>query len=722
MGNSSLKLLAIDGNRDNLMSLKALVAGILPHSKVLTALNGPEGIELASAEDPDVILLDIVISEMDVFELCRRLKGDEKLRHIPVVFLTALKTDRKRRIMALEAGAEGFLAIPFDETEFTAQIRAMAKVKEANVLKRQKQVSLAALVVERTSELEQELARRRGVEAELREANKRLQLSQNAALNLLGELKEEIDARKKGEEALRESESRMRSIFRVAPTGIGVVCDRVLVDVNSRVCEMTGYAREELVGKCAALLYATPEEFTQAGSEKYRQISEKGTGSVETIWKQKDGTLINIILSSTPIDCSDHAKGVIFTALDITARKRAEAEREKLQAQLIQSQKMEVVGQLAGGVAHDFNNILTAIIGFGHLLMMKSAEDDPRRHYAEEIISSCEKAASIIRRLLAFCRQDISEKNRLDLNKLVATSKKMLSRLIGEDLEFRFTPCAEELPVVADPVQIEQVLMNLATNARDAMPGGGAFSISTSLLRMEEEFVAMHGFGRPGNYAVITVSDTGTGMNPDTRQRIFEPLFTTKEVGRGTGLGLSVVYGILQRHDGYVRVYSDMGTGTTFHVYLPLARCWEKSLESAPSMSSEGGLETILVAEDNRELLDVIQLTLNAWGYTVIATQNGEEAIAKFCESPKSIDLLLLDIIMPKKSGIDVLDATRSLRPDVKVIFMSGYSADFIKERGLMKSQYAYVSKPVSPSALLRSIREVLDQNSEDSSPSPDVW
>jgi len=474
---------------------------------------------------------------------------------------------------------------------------------------------------------------------------------------------------------------------------------------------MTGYAREELVGRSAEILYSTSEEFAYVGSEKYRQISERGTGSVETTWKKKDGTIINIILSSTPIDSTDHAKGIIFTALDITERKRSEAEREKLQAQLIQSQKMEVVGQLAGGVAHDFNNILTAIIGFGHLLMMKSAEDDPRRHYAEEIISSCEKAASIIRRMLAFCRQDISEKSRLNLNDLITTSQKMLSRLIGEDLEFQFKPCAEELPVVADPVQIEQVLMNLATNARDAMPVGGVFSIGTSLLQMDEGFVAMHGFGVPGDYAVITVTDTGVGMNPDTRRRIFEPFFTTKEVGRGTGLGLSVVYGILQRHDGYVKVYSDMGMGTTFQVYLPLARCREKSLQAAPYRISEGGLETILVAEDNRELLDVIQLTLNAWGYTVIATANGEEAVEKFRESAEKIDLLLLDIIMPKKSGIDVLDEARSLRPEIKVLFMSGYSADFIKDRGLMKSQYAYVSKPVSPNALLRSIREVLDQN-----------
>jgi len=719
MESSSLKLLAIDDNRDNLTSLKAVVADILPQAKVLTALTGPAGIDLAIAEDPDVILLDIVMPGMDGFEVCRRLKGDESLWHIPVVFLTALKTDRKSRIMALEAGAEGFLAKPLDETELMAQIRAMSKIKEANVIKRQEQERLAALVGERTSELEQELARRRGMEDELREANKRLQLSQNATLNLLGELKEEIEARKKGEEALRESERRMRSIFRVAPTGIGVVSNRVLLDVNSRVCEMTGYTREELVDKSAEMFYPSQDEFNHVGSEKYRQIADKGTGTLETLWKKKDGTIINIILSSTPIDSDDLSKGVIFTALDITSRKQAEEEREKLHAQLIQSQKMEVVGQLAGGVAHDFNNILTAIIGFGHLLMMKSEEGDPRRHYAEEIISSCEKAASITRRLLAFCRQDISEKSRLNLNDLIATSQKMLSRLIGDDLEFHFKPCAEELPVVADPVQIEQVLMNLATNARDAMPGGGVFSIETSLLRVDEGFVAMHGFGTPGDYAVITVTDTGTGMNLDTRQRIFEPFFTTKEVGRGTGLGLSVVYGILQRHDGHVRVYSDMGMGTTFQVYLPMARCWEKVLQAAPYKNSEGGLETILVAEDNRELLDVIQLTLSAWGYTVIATKNGEEAVAKFRESAESIDLLLLDIIMPKKSGIDVLDESRSLRPDIKVLFMSGYPADFIKDRGLMKSEYAYVSKPVSPNALLRSIREVLDHAPKGSFLSP---
>ncbi len=712
MQTSSLKLLAIDDNRDNLTALKAVVADMLPQSIVLTVLNGSEGIDMAIAEDPDVILLDIVMPHMDGFEVCRRLKGDARLWHIPVVFLTALKTDRKSRIMALDVGAEGFLTKPLDETELMAQIRAMAKIKEANVMKRQEQDRLAALVAERTSELEQELVRRRGMEDELREANKRLQLSQNAALNLLGELKEEVEARKKGEESLRESEKRMRSIFRVAPTGIGVVCDRVFLDVNARVCEMTGYAREELVGKSAEILYPSQEEFLRVGSVKYSQIADKGTGVLETVWKKKDGQLVNIILSSTPIDSSDHSKGIIFTALDITERKRAEEEREKLQAQLVQSQKMEVVGQLAGGVAHDFNNILTAIIGFGHLLIMKSEEGDPRRRYAEEIVSSCEKAASITRRLLAFCRQDISEKSRLNLNELIAKLQKMLPRLIGEDLEFQFKPCAEELPVVADPVQIEQVLMNLATNARDAMPGGGIFSIETSLLRMDEGFVAMHGFGTPGDYAVITVSDTGVGMNPNTRQRIFEPFFTTKEVGKGTGLGLSVVYGILERHEGHVRVYSDMGMGTTFQVYLPLARCWEKSLQVAPYIASEGGLETILVAEDNRELLDVIQLTLSAWGYTVIATKNGEEAVAKFHESAASIDLLLLDIIMPKKSGIDVLDEARSLRPDIKVLFMSGYPADFIKDRGLMKSEYAYVSKPVSPNALLRSIREALDHNS----------
>jgi PAS domain S-box-containing protein len=706
---SSLKLLAIDDNRDNLTSLKAVVADVLPQAKVLTALNGPEGIALAIAEDPDVILLDIVLPGMDGFEVCRRLKGNELLWHIPVVFLTALKTDRKIRIMALEVGAEGFLAKPLDETELTAQIRAMAKIKEASKLKREEKDRLAALVAERTSELEQELARRRHVEEELREANSKLQLSQTATLDLLGELQDEIEARKNGEEALRESERRMRSIFRVAPTGIGILSNRVLLDVNARVCEMTGYAREELIGKSAEIFYATQEEFNRVGTEKYSQIAERGTGTLETLWKKKDGTLINIILSSTPIVSKDLSKGVIFTALDITARKQAEEEREKLHAQLIQSQKMEVVGQLAGGVAHDFNNILTAIIGFGHLLVMKSEVNDPRWHYAKEIISSCEKAASITRRLLTFCRQDISEKSHLNLNELIASLQKMLCRLIGEDLEFHFKPSAEKLPVIADPVQIEQVLMNLATNARDAMPGGGLFSIETALLPVDEEFVAMHGFGTPGDYAVITVSDTGTGISQETRQRIFEPFFTTKEVGRGTGLGLSVVYGILQRHEGYVRVYSDVGMGTTFQVYLPLERYREKASHVVPYKASEGGFETILVAEDNRELLDVIQLTLSAWGYTVIATRNGEEAVAKFRESAENIDLLLLDIIMPKKNGMDVLDETRSLRPDIKVLFMSGYPADIIKDRGQMKGEYAYISKPITPNALLRSVREVLD-------------
>lgn len=711
MQTCSLKLLAINDNRDDLTSLKAMVADIISFATVLTALNGPEGIDLAIAEDPDVILLDIVTPAMDGFEVCRRLKTHTSLRHIPVIFLTALETDRKNRILALEAGAEGFLTKPLDETELTAQIRAMAKIKEANDLKRLEKERLAALVAVRTDELEQELTRRRKVEGELRETNKRLQLSQTATLGLLGDLRDEIEARKKSEEALRESERRIWSIFRVAPTGIGVISSRVLLEVNGRVCEMTGYAREELIGKSAEILYASREDFDWVGAEKYSQIAAKGTGAVETRWKKKDGTILDIILSSTPIDLNDLSKGVIFTALDITERKRAEDEREKLQAQLIQSQKMEAVGQLAGGVAHDFNNILTAIIGFGHLLIMKSERNDPRRHYAEEIVASCEKAAAITRRLLAFCRQDISEKTRLNLNDLIGSSRKMLSRLIGEDVETRFTPCEEELIMVADPVQIEQVLMNLATNARDAMPEGGLFSIETSFLRLDEEFVAMHGFGTPGDYAVIVISDTGVGMDPDTRQRIFEPFFTTKEVGRGTGLGLSVVYGILQRHDGHVRVYSDQGMGTTFQLYLPLSRCRESSLKVSSFTTAEGGSETILLAEDNPELREVIDLTLSASGYTVIATENGEDAVAKFKTSAERIDLLLLDMIMPKMSGMDVFNDARSVRPDIKVLFLSGYPSDMIEDRGLMKSEFRYISKPISPNSLLKAIRDVLDSD-----------
>jgi len=677
METSILKLLAIDDNRDNLITLKAVVTDTLPRTRVLTALSGREGIALARAEDPDVILLDIVMPGMDGFEVCRMLKGDESLRQIPVVFLTALRTDRESRIKALEAGAEGFLTKPLDVEELTAQIRAMAKIKEANALKLLEKERLASLVAERTRALEQELARRRATEEEL-----------------------------------RESERRMRSIFRVAPTGIGVTGDGVLLDVNPRICEMTGFDREELIGRSIGTLYPSPEEFDRVGSEMYLQIAGRGTGTTETRWVKKDGTILNVILSSTPIDQRNLSKGVTFTLLDITERKRAEEEREQLQAQLIQSQKMEAVGQLAGGVAHDFNNILTAILGYGHLILMGSGEKDTRRHHAEEIITSCERAASITRRLLAFCRQDISEKCRLNLNELIAASRTMLSRLIGEDVEFRFAPCPEDLTVVADPVQIEQVLMNLATNARDAMPGGGLFSIATTIRRLDDEFIALHGFGTAGDYAVITVSDSGTGMDRDTQRRIFEPFFTTKEVGRGTGLGLSVVYGILQRHDGHVVVCSNPGTGTTFRVYLPLARCREKLLRAAPFLAAKGGSETILVAEDNRDLREVIHLTLSTAGYRVIVTEDGEEAAARFRASADSIDLLLLDMIMPKQSGMEVLNQARSLRPDIKALFLTGYPTEFIKDRGLMTSEFAYLAKPVSPNALLRSIREMLDKDS----------
>lgn len=410
-------------------------------------------------------------------------------------------------------------------------------------------------------------------------------------------------------------------------------------------------------------------------------------------------------LRTVPLkDATGKVVNVIELRRDIT-------DHSKLEDQLRQSQKLEAVGQLAGGVAHDFNNILTAIIGYANLAQMKLAQDDPLNYEINQILEASQRAVTLTQGLLAFSRKQPVNLAVVDLNEIVSRFEKLLRRLIREDIDMKIVAAGTELPVFVDRGQIEQVIMNLVTNARDAMPNGGSLTITTERIDIDKHFIQTHGYGKPGAYALLTVADTGIGIDKQTQQRIFEPFFTTKEQGKGTGLGLSMVYGIVKRHEGFINVYSEPGRGTTFKIYLPLASA-ATAIETKESESQpvKGGTETILIAEDDASLLRLCTTILRHFGYTVIEARDGVEAVEKFIEQKDRIRLVILDGIMPRKNGKEAYMDIKAIRPDIRAIFMSGYAEDIFTKNGIPEKAAVFVQKPISPIELARKVRKALDE------------
>jgi CheY-like chemotaxis protein len=373
---------------------------------------------------------------------------------------------------------------------------------------------------------------------------------------------------------------------------------------------------------------------------------------------------------------------------------------------------MEAIGLLAGGVAHDFNNILTAVVSYSHLTLMKMQENDPLRHYIQQILESSNRAAALTQSLLAFSRKQTVNLTVIDLNEVIKGFEKFLLRLIREDIALETTCAGDTLSVMADRGQIEQMIMNLVTNAQDAMPDGGRLAIETKLVSLDQEFIETRGFGKPGEYALVSVSDTGIGMDEQTKSRGFEPFFTTKEQGKGTGLGLSMVYGIVKKHDGFINVYSEPGKGTTFKIYLPILRVAEDAdnQTTGEPVAPRGGTETLLMAEDDEDLREVNVVMLNHFGYTVIEAVDGVDAVSKFIENKERIQLIILDAIMPRMNGKEAFREIKAMGPEMKFIFMSGYAEDIFTKNGVPDHEAEFILKPVSPDDLLKKIREVLDR------------
>ncbi|NTW67174.1 MAG: DUF3365 domain-containing protein [Nitrospirae bacterium] len=499
-----------------------------------------------------------------------------------------------------------------------------------------------------------------------------------------------------------ESEEKYRILFESNPHPMWVYDIETyrFLTVNDAAVKHYGYTRGEFLSM--TIKDIRPAEDVTPLMENVARVT---TGLDKAgVWRhrKKDGALIYVEITSHTVDFGGRRAEIVL-ANDVT-------DSLKLEDQLRHSQKMEAIGLLAGGVAHDFNNVLTAIIGYGNLLQMKMAPTDPLRTYAESILTTSQRAAQLTKSLLTFSRKQVVNPQPLELNGIIMRVEKLLKRLIREDIELRTELTHRSTMVMADSIQVEQMLMNLVTNARDAMPRGGRLTITSAVVDLDAEFVAAHQYGKPGPYVRITVADTGDGMDERTRERIFEPFFTTKEMGKGTGLGLATVYGIIKQHRGFIDVESAPGAGTSFHLYFPLIPKSAEDSSGRADVALSGGTETILVAEDDEMIRILTRSVLMEFGYQVIEARDGDDAVRVFRENRDRVDLLLLDVIMPRKNGKAAYEEIREIRPGIKALFMSGYSADMVSNEGILEKGISFISKPVSPTELLLKVREVLDK------------
>jgi PAS domain S-box-containing protein len=510
-------------------------------------------------------------------------------------------------------------------------------------------------------------------------------------------------------DALREGEASLRSIFRVAPIGIGVVHDRVLIQVNDRICEMLGYAAEELEGRSARMLYPTDEDFEFVGREKYVQIRAGGTGSVETRWQRKNGEIINVLLSSTPLDPSDWSKGITFTALDITTGKQAEQERLRLEDRLRQAQKMEAIGTLAGGIAHDFNNILAAIIGFAELAKIGAQSNVEITEAITEVLKASFRARDLVRQILTFSRQTETEFGPIRIKLIVKEALKLLRASLPSTIQVRQDLASEGL-VLGDPTQIHQVVMNLCTNAYQAMQEmGGALEVSLSETLITASPSPDLKVLPQGTCLRLRVRDSGPGIDPAIIHRIFDPYFSTKEKGKGTGLGLAVVHGIVKSHRGAIQVSSRLGEGATFDVYFPMVQA-TAAAAAAPEEAMVGGRERILFVDDEPSIQFLGKQMLGSLGYEVTTCDTAIAALELFRSDPSAFDLVITDMTMPLLTGDRMAIEMMRLRPDLPVIICTGFNELLSKESVRQIGIRALLMKPFLKNEAATVIRQVLDQ------------
>jgi two-component system cell cycle sensor histidine kinase/response regulator CckA len=649
-------------------------------------------------------------------------------------------------------------------------------------------------------------------------------MADKTALMTLTDVSDRVAAK----QANLSSQKTLNSIFKAAPTGIGMVNDRCIVKVNERLCQMVGYHEDELVGQSARIFYPTDEEYDYVGKEKYHQISQKGTGTVETRWQHKNGQIIHVVLSSTPVNTQDWSEGITFAALDISDRKETElalkqsearyreyfdeiqsgafitrpdgtlidcnleyirmfgfaskqealqknvislyfpslqrsefihrlknnkklknfesrmlktdgtpihimenaagvfnargelemirgylsdiTEVKKMESQLRQAQKMEAIGTLVGGISHDFNNLIQAISGYTELLKMDKDPAHPDYEHIRALGRVSQRAGDLVRQLLIFSREAETKQKPVDVNKEIRQVKNLLEKTIPKMVSIQLKLKKDISLIYADPLQIEQVLLNLGVNAADAMPQGGTLTFQTDNIEFAPGTIDNNLDLSPGRYIRLSVQDTGVGMDNAVKEKIFEPFFTTKPIEKGTGLGLSSVYGIISKHNGAITCQSQKDKGTTFFIYVPV---FEGELSKKENQNQElvkKGKETVLLVDDEIAIQEIASRAFHRMGYTLVSANTGEEAVRVYETLKTKIDLVILDLSMPGMGGYQCLKKLLAINPGVKVLIASGYSAEATIDDCMALGAMGYIQKPYQMNHLFSDIRNILDQ------------
>jgi two-component system cell cycle sensor histidine kinase/response regulator CckA len=697
------RVLVADDVGENRYFLTALLEG---HGyEVVVAGDGDEALRLAQGAPPDLVITDLLMPKMDGFELCRRWRADERLREVPFVVYTATYTDARDERLALSLGADLYLVKPQRPDDLLRALRGVLEPAARGPASGAGPHAADAREVELTTLREHRDALMRKLEKKIHD------------------LELEVAGRQQAEQALRERAELWRIAGRMARVGgWSVKLDERRVRWSSEIGELYGIPADycPTVDEALALFRPSTRARLADAFEACAQGGAPFDVEAELTWGDGAGVWVRTIGEAVR-DEAGRVTRVRGAFQDVTPAKHADAERRHLEGQFLQAQKMESVGRLAGGVAHDFNNLLSVILSYVGLALFSLREGDPLRDDLDEVRKAGERAAELTRQLLTLSRKQPLTLTRVRVGDVVAELEGVLRRLLGEHIDVALH-LADQGEVLSDRGQLEQVLMNLVVNARDAMPGGGRLVIETSSVELDEAWAEQHVGASPGRHVMLSVTDTGTGMSPDVRAHLFEPFFTTKAKGLGTGLGLSTVYGIVKQTGGSVWVYSELGRGSTFKVYLPRVdgvaaaegRAGEgAALMTPPALAALGGLargrETVLVVEDEEPVRKIAERILRGAGYQVLTASGGGDALLVSEQHEGPIELLLTDVVMPRMSGRELAARLVATRPGLEVLYMSGYPDHGLPERDAPALTGRFLSKPFAAVELTRKVREALD-------------